>query len=124
MKRLIVIHSSETDEPCNDSFAKITSQRSNQPCSIYHYFIRKDGMIEQYFENETPIPISKDIVNSAISICLSGNLFFTDEQIDSARYIISELVEEYNLEKFDVVAHSEVCDNSCRFKMFDDLMRF
>ncbi len=85
----------------------------------YHYFIRKDGMIEQgripgyvgahaYQHNQT-----------SIGICLSGNFEFqkpTKAQMKSVKELVAWLCVKYGLDtqkKNIIIGHRDVCDTLC-----------
>lgn len=101
----------------------------------YHYFIRKDGMIEQgrrpgyvgahaYQHNQT-----------SIGICLSGNFEFqkpSEAQMESVKELVAWLCAKYGLnpgKKAVIVGHKDVCeDTSCPgihlYRRLDEIRRY
>lgn len=99
----------------------------------YHYFIRKDGMIEQgrlpnmvgahaYHHNQT-----------SIGICLSGNFDFqkpTQAQMASVKELVAWLCAKNDLDaskKLTIIGHRDVCDTDCPgeylYRKLDEIRR-
>ena len=100
----------------------------------YHYFIRKNGMIEQ---GRRPNAVGAHVRNHnkhTIGICLAGNFDIgtpTQEQITSLQLLTANLCEQYKLDpmkKGVIVGHRNLGNTSCPGKnlycRLDELREF
>ncbi len=85
----------------------------------YHYFIRKDGMIEQGRVPGYVGAHAEQHNQTSIGICLSGNFNFqepTKAQMKSVKELVAWLCAKYELDpekKNVIIGHRDVCDTSC-----------
>lgn len=112
----VYIHCSATDVKAHDNIETIKKwhvEEKGWDYVGYHYFIRKDGMIEEGRALEVEPAAQKDFNTGSIAICLSGKKkeFFTQKQFDS----LKKLCEEINLayDKITFHGHCEVSKKKC-----------
>ena len=110
----IILHYSETDIPAHDDIKVIrkwhVEERGWRDVG-YHYFIRKDGIIQR----GRPLDISGAHCaghnRNSIGICLSGEDNFTDVQFCSLKELIKDLFGVYG--RMRVVGHYAYSDKKC-----------
>lgn len=108
---LIALHCSDSPRPEHDSISVIRSWHLEKGWRDvgYHFFIRKDGVVEKgRDENE----IGSHIYGHnrfSIGVCLSGRTFvdFHSPQFIAARELVLQLIDKYKLTKADVKLHRD-----------------
>lgn len=131
----VFIHCSASDVKAHDNIATITKWHTDPkpPKGVrktagygngwkwvgYHFFIRKDGTIEEgrtLEEQPSAQGLYKGSYYNAgsIAICLSGKHpdFFTQEQFDSLKYFCQKINDIYD-NKITFHGHCEVSDKEC-----------
>jgi len=110
----VFIHCSASDNPDHDNVEEIRKwHKEGRGWSDigYHFFIRKDGTIEEGRDIDITPAAQKGHNKSTIAICVHGLLpdLFTEEQFDSLRDLCREIDKSYNYITFH--AHNEVNPN-------------
>jgi N-acetylmuramoyl-L-alanine amidase len=117
----IYLHCSDSDRLAHDNIATIrewhTLRGFTGPDLVagthddvgYHFFIRRDGTVEEgRKENHIGAHVKGDNQFS-IGVCLSGRTFvdFHSSQFTAARELVLELLDKYKLTKSDVKLHRD-----------------
>jgi N-acetyl-anhydromuramyl-L-alanine amidase AmpD len=109
----VFIHCSASDNPDHDSIDVINEWHQARGWSTvgYHYFIRKDGTIEEGRSLERTPAAQKGHNTGSIAICIHGLelALFTEEELASLRHLCEEINESYKDITFH--AHNEVNSN-------------
>lgn len=110
----VFIHCSATDNPSHDNAATIkkwhTEERNFSDIG-YHYYIRKNGLIEEG-RNLEVVPAAQQGHNSgSIAICCGGLKTFTDAQMESLVDLCEEIKEQLPWVTFH--GHCEVSAKAC-----------
>jgi len=112
----VYIHCSASDVKAHDNIETIREWhiRDNKWSDVgYHYFIRKDGTIEEGRDLEAIPSAQKGHNTGSIAICLSGNHkdLFRQEQFESLIELCKEI--NYCYSKISFHGHCEVSDKKC-----------
>ncbi len=114
----VFIHCSASDSESANSIKVIRGWHVDDkgwPDVGYHYFIRKNGLIETGRDLEL-IPAAQVGFNEgSIAICLHGLMksHFTEAQFDALREIAAEIEEAYGPGNIRYRGHNEVSDKDC-----------
>lgn len=107
----IVIHCSDSDVFEHDDISVIrkwhVDERGWKDVG-YHYFIKKDGTIQLGRQDEVAGSHAEGYNQTSIGVCFSGKKKFTPLQFYSASRLIRGLIDMYELNTFDVIAHCQV----------------
>ena len=112
----VYIHCSASDNPDHDSADVMDLWHRQRGWSGigYHYFIRKDGFLEDGRDLEK-IPAAQARHNrGSIAICLHGLVedLFTDAQFNTLKALVKEINNAYN-GKVTFHGHREVAAKAC-----------
>lgn len=110
----IILHCSDSDIAAHDDVKVITKWHKARKFRTvgYHYFIRKDGLIQKGRDIMQVGAHCKGQNSSSIGICLSGRHKFTDYQFIALERLISGL--NIRLPKNPTIhPHNEFSDKSC-----------
>ena len=117
---LIVLHHSDSDVAAHDDIAVIKEwhtlpkdEGGNGWNEIgYHYFIRKDGLLQKGRDLDKIGSHCKGKNKRSIGICLSGRKKFTHHQFAALKNIIYN-IEAYYDKTMDIKGHNEYSKKSC-----------
>jgi N-acetylmuramoyl-L-alanine amidase len=112
--RLIIIHCSASDNPEHDDISVIRKWHKEKGYDDvgYHYFIRKNGVIQKGRKLFEVGAHCKNHNSNTVGICLSGNKKFTSAQFKAAALIVHDLDEILpNLMPNPVYPHSFFDEN-------------
>ena len=108
----VFIHCSASDNPKHDDISVIRDWHVNGNGWSdvgYHFFIRKDGIIEEGRDIDRTPAAQKGHNKSTIAICLHGLEDFTVEQFRSLNTLCAEINRNYKFITFH--GHCEVNPN-------------
>jgi len=110
---LVVVHCSDSDNFDHDNISAIKQWHLARKFTDvgYHYFIQKDGTVQKGRDESVIGAHVKDHNAHSIGICLSGRNGFHDEQFESLKKLLTEMIRKYNLQWSDVVGHRELTKN-------------
>lgn len=95
----VFIHCSASDNPKHDDVSVITKWHQERGWSTigYHYFIKKDGTLQEGRDLERTPAAQKGYNTGSIAICLHGleKDKFTEAQFETLRKLCSEINEKY-----------------------------
>lgn len=116
-KRLVnrvFIHCSASDNTNHDNVATIRKWHKDRGWSDigYHYYIRKDGTLEQGRSIERTPAAQRGHNLRTIAICLGGLKSFTEEQYETLRALSIQINNEYR-GKVTFHGHCEVSNKLC-----------
>lgn len=106
----IIVHCSDSDLPQHDNIDVIDSwhrQRGFKKIG-YHYFISSQGRV---FPGRTEQDVGAHCQGfnmESIGVCLSGKKLFNQLQFDALEKLCEKLCHRYDLNKTDIVPHSEL----------------
>jgi len=107
------IHCSASDNPAHDDVSVITQWHIERGWNTigYHYFIKKDGTIQEGRSLERIPAAQKGYNTGSIAICLHGLDIdlFTEEQFNSLRDLCNQISDSYYEMTFH--GHNEVNPN-------------
>lgn len=129
----IILHCSASDKPSQDNIAAI-KQLHTDPTEVvhlwgnyktkgkgwsdvgYHFFIRRNGVIERGRPIEIAGAHCKGQNSDSIGICLSGEYEFTRVQLSVLKEFLFHLCREYKLGNDQIFGHrhfdkSKTCPN-------------
>jgi N-acetyl-anhydromuramyl-L-alanine amidase AmpD len=109
----IIIHCSDSDIDKHDDIGVIRNWHLQRGWSDvgYHFYIKKDGTIQDGRPIEVVGSHTYGKNQTSIGVCLGGRYSFTDEQFDSLRYLIVDLIEKYG--ELEINAHYEFSPKTC-----------
>lgn len=104
---LIVVHCSDSDNPKHDDWRVIKRWHLERGFHDigYHFVIQKDGGIRVGRPLRHAGAHAKGHNRNSIGICLTGKHEFTESQFESLKKLCDNLIEEFGLERQDVVPH-------------------
>lgn len=105
----IILHCSASDNPRHDNIATIKDWHVNGNgwSDIgYHFFIDKKGQIHEGRPLSKKGAHCKGHNSKSIGICLSGLNDFTDEQFESLKILVMDLMFVYGIDLEKVVGHN------------------
>lgn len=113
----VFVHCSASDHPHHDNIATIRKwhvQDNGWSDVGYHYFIRKDGMLEEGRPLDRTPAAQRGHNTGTIAICLHGlhEDAFTEAQFDRLRALCIEINNAYN-GKVTFHGHREVASKAC-----------
>ena len=105
---LIVLHHSDSDVAAHDDISVIREWHLERGFNDvgYHYFIRKDGLIQKGRDLDVMGAHCKGKNKSSIGICLSGRRKFTHHQFKTLANIILN-IEAYYDKVLPIKGHNE-----------------
>lgn len=120
--KFIVLHCSDSDRLAHDNIATIrewhTLRGFTGPDGVsgthddvgYHFFIRRDGTIEEGRKVEDVGAHVQNHNKFSIGVCLSGRTFvdFHGIQFTAARKLVRDLIKRFNLTEQDVKLHRQL----------------
>lgn len=120
--KFIVLHCSDSDRLAHDDIATIrewhTLRGFTGPDGVrgthddvgYHFFIRRDGTVEEGRKVENVGAHVQNHNKFSIGVCLSGRTFvdFHSPQFTAARKLVRELLQRFNLAESDVKLHRQL----------------
>ena len=122
----IILHCSDSDIAAHDDIKVIKKWHKARKFKDvgYHYFIRKDGLIQKGRDIMQVGAHCKGQNSASIGICLSGRYKFTDYQFIALERLISGL--NIRLPKNPTVhPHNEFSDKSCpNFSVQDFILNY
>ena len=97
----VFLHCSASDNPKHDDISVIRKwhvEERGWSDVGYHYFITKEGEVQEGRDLEKIPAAQKGFNKGSIAICLHGLLLenFTEEQFDALRQLCSEINEAYD----------------------------
>lgn len=116
----VILHCSDSDYAHHDDI-KVIKKWHTDPKSKggrgwkdvgYHYFIRKDGLIQKGRDIDVMGAHCKGENKTSIGICLSGKHKFTDKQFEALEKLIRGLDIRLR-NKFTIHPHNEFSSKSC-----------
>lgn len=113
----VFIHCSDSDIPAHDNIATIRKWHAEErgfkddwgkPEVGYHYFIRKNGLIEHGRHLESSPDAQAGHNKGTIAICLSGRALnkFTDAQFNALRDLVRQIHDQLPMATYH--GHKEV----------------
>ena len=122
----IIIHCSDSDVQAHDDIRIIrkwhVEERGWRDVG-YHYFIRKDGVIQRGRALDQIGAHCGGHNRASVGICLSGRSEFTDVQFCSLHELLKDLYNEFG--KIRTVGHYAYSEKTCpNFNVEDYLKRF
>lgn len=113
----LFLHCSASDSASHDDISVIKRWHTvdnNWPHVGYHFFINKNGDIQEGCSLESTPIAQKGYNTGSIAICLHGlkKNKFTEEQFSSVRTLCASILEPYS-KKIRIRGHSEVSKKSC-----------
>ena len=109
----IIIHCSDSDIESHDNIETIREwhlARGFSDCG-YHFYIRKNGVIELGRPIEKAGAHCKGYNRASIGICLGGRHEFTEEQFTACRRIINMIIQ-FN-PKMEIFGHCNFSTKTC-----------
>ena len=120
----VFIHCSASDVPAHDNVATIREWHLARGFSDvgYHFFIRKDGTVEEGRSLKKTPAGQKGNNTKTIAICLHGLLKdkFTEEQFSSLRDLCGDIDDELDV---TFHGHCEVSVKSCPVFDYKEVLR-
>lgn len=109
----VYLHHSASDNPAHDDVSVIMDWHLQRGFSDvgYHYFIKKNGIIQKGRGLEKIPAAQKGHNPGSIAICLSGLASFTDEQKDALVGLCGDINSKYD--KITFHGHKEVGNTQC-----------
>ena len=74
----------------------------------YHYVITMDGKVHEGRPEQKVGAHAINFNSGSIGICLTGRNQFTEAQLSSLESLCKKLCEKYNLNKLDILGHSDL----------------
>lgn len=110
----VILHCSDSDIAAHDDIKVIKKWHLARKFKDvgYHYFIRKDGLIQKGRDILQVGAHCKGENSTSIGICLSGRYKFTDYQFIALERLIAALNIRLN-NCFTIHPHNEFSDKSC-----------
>lgn len=108
----VLVHCSDSDHSEHDDIKVIESwhlQRGWKKVG-YHYFIRKDGTIENGRDEAEVGAHVKNHNKDSIGICLHGKEKerFTPAQFNSLEILLIDILSRHGLDKGDILGHKDL----------------
>ena len=124
----IILHCSASDSPEHDDIRVIRLWHLKRGWSDvgYHYFIRKNGVLEKGRDEKIVGAHCKGRNRKSIGICLHGleKDKFTKEQFRTAGKLVGILLDKYNLTKDDVSPHNKYSSKSCPVYNIKEVLKY
>lgn len=110
----VFIHCSASDNKNHDNIATIDKwHRERGFAGVgYHYFIRKDGTLEEGRDLERNPAAQRGHNKGTIAICLHGLKSFTEDQFETLAALCVDIDDAYN-HKVTFHGHCEVSSKTC-----------
>ena len=106
----IIVHCSDSDYNKHDNIETIRKWHveENHWSDIgYHYVITKDGAVHPGRNIQREGAHTKGFNENSIGICVTGKRKFSPEQFASLKELCEDLMEQYGLERYDVLHHRD-----------------
>ena len=107
----IILHCSDSDVSAHDKIETIRQWHMGERNFSdvgYHFFIQKNGVT---VKGGDEVKVGAHVMGhnkDSIGICLSGKHDFTAAQFKSLEILLIELCGKYELEKMDILGHSDL----------------
>ena len=109
----IILHCSDSDIKAHDDVRVIREwhKKRNFKDIGYHYYIRKDGMIQKGRTWGTVGAHCRGQNKASLGICLGGRYKFTQKQFESLRELLNRIERE--LGELDIYGHYAFSEKTC-----------
>ena len=110
--KYIILHCSDSPQGRDDNASTIHRWHLERGWSGigYHYVILEDGAVDRGRPEYWQGAHTKGYNSKSLGVCMIGLDSFTDAQIESARSLISNIMQEYDIKKENVLGHYETAE--------------
>lgn len=106
----LVIHCSDTDTGDADSIRRYHIDHNKWLDIGYHYVITREGVIQPGRPEKFAGAHARGHNANSLGVCLVGKSHFTDEQLDSLRFLVRDLSSKYGIKNNNIKCHYELDD--------------